>query len=134
MNDNRQLTETIIDEALQSYPQAALPPRFLAQVMTQIEALPRVQSERFRLHFLDIVLALCLGSVVTLMLVGILGYFGVVNLSWLPINALQTVSFTDDLSASTQFWLILSVILFAEIGLGAGVCVQLWQDRPYTVA
>ena len=131
MNDEHQFPETIIDESLQSYPQAALPPGFMNRIMTQVEAMPRIQPERFRLHFLDIVLALCLGSVVTIVLVAIFGYFGIVNLSWLPTYSFQAIGFINDLSASAQFWIILSTILFAEIGLGAGVCVQLWQDRPY---
>ena len=134
MNDEQQQTDTLIDEALQTYPQVNLPPGFVNRIMTQVEALPRVQPERFRLQFIDIALTLFIGGIVTALLLGIFSYFGIGNLGWLSTDALLSFSIIDSLSASARFWLILGVVLFAEIMLGAGVCVQLWQDRPYSAA
>ena len=134
MNDEQQQTDTLIDEALQTYPQVNLPPGFVNRIMTQVEALPRVQPERFRLQFIDIALTLFIGGIVTALLLGIFSYFGIGNLGWLSTDALLSFSIIDNLSASARFWLILGVVLFAEIMLGAGVCVQLWQDRPYSAA
>lgn len=133
MNNEIQRQESLLDEALESYPQVALPPDFINRIMAQVEIQPRVQPEPFRLQFIDIALASFLGGIVTLLLVAILGYFGIVNLDWLPINSLLSLNFIDNLSATARFWLILGIVLFAEIGLGAGVCVQLWQDRPYAI-
>ena len=130
MNDDYQRTELMIDDALQSYPQVALPPGLVNRIMLQVETQPRVQPERFQLQFLDIALALCFGGMITLLLVVIFATFGIVNLNWLPTNVLLSFSFIT-LSASARFWLILGLILFAEVGLGAGVCIQLWQDRSY---
>ena len=132
MNDEQQRTDTIIDEALQTYPQVVLPPGFVNRVMIQVEASPRIKPEQFRLHFLDIVLTLFIGGIVTALLLGIFAYFGIVNWGWLPAEALLSFSL-DSLSASARFWLLLGGVLLAEILLGAGVCIQLWQDRPYSV-
>lgn len=132
MNDEQQQTDTMIDEALQTYPQVTLPPGFVNRIMTQVEALPHIQPERFRLHFLDIALTLFIGGVVTALLLTVFAYFGIVNWGWLPVDTLFSFNI-DSLSASARFWLMLGVVLFAEITLGAGVCVQLWQDRPYSV-
>ncbi len=130
MNDDNQRTESMIDEVLQSYPQVALPPGLVNRIMLQVEAQPRPQPERFQLQFLDIALALCFGGMITLLLVVIFATLGIVNLNWLPANVLSSFSFIT-LSASARFWFILGIVLFAEVGLGAAVCLQLWQDRPY---
>jgi hypothetical protein len=134
MNDDIQRQEAMIDEALNSYPQVRLPPGFVNRVMVQVKDQPHVQPERFRLHFLDMALTLLIGSIVTLLLVGVFGYLGIMNLDWLPTETYFSLSFIDNLSETARFWWILGIILFAEIGLGAGVCVQLWQDRPYSAS
>jgi hypothetical protein len=134
MNDEYQQANSIITEALESYPQVSLPPGLINHIMTQVETQPRVQPERFRLQFLDIALALCFGGIVALMLVAIFATFGILNLSWLSTDTLQSFSLINDISASARLWLILGFVLFTELGLGAGVCMQLWQDRPYTTA
>ncbi|MBE2221147.1 MAG: hypothetical protein IAF02_06380 [Anaerolineae bacterium] len=133
MNDEQQV-ETIIDEALQTYPLVAVSPGFVSSVMAQVEAQPRVLPEQFRLDFLDVVMTLFIGGIVALLLLGIFAYYGIVNLAWLPLDISMPFNLMNSVSTSARFWLILAVILFAEIGLGVGVCVQLWQDRPYVAA
>lgn len=131
MNDEQQ-PETMIDQALQTYPQVTLPPGFVNRVMIQVEVLPHRQPEQFQLHFLDIILTLFIGGITTALLLGIFATFGIVTWGWLPTDALSSFSL-DSLSASARFWLILGIVLLTEILLGAGVCIQLWQDRPYSV-
>lgn len=134
MNDESQRTDAFIDEALASYPQRPLPPEFVHRVMTQIEAQPHAQPERFRLQFLDLALTLCFGGMVTLVMLTIFATFGIVDFDWMAVNTLDLLELFNNLSPSIRFWLILGIILFAELGLAAGVCIQLWQDRPYTAA
>ena len=133
MNDESQLIESLIDEALDSYPQRPLPSGFVNRVMTQVEVQAQVQPERFRLKFLDMALTLCFGGMVSLVLLAIWGTFGIVDIGWLVGDMLNLIDFVNSLLASARLWLILGIILFAELGLAAGVCIQLWQDRPYTV-
>ncbi len=133
MNDDSSRIEAMIDEALDSYPQRPLPTGFVNQVMTKVKAQSRVQPERFRLQLLDVALTLCFGGMVSLVLFAIFGTFGIVDFGWVAGDMLNPIDFVNSLSASVRFWLILGIILFAELGLVAGVCVQLWQDRPYTV-
>ncbi len=129
--EERDYQENWLDEALQSYPLADLPPGFVQRVMARVAAQPRTAVPRFRLQFLDVAVALAWSSLFVLVLVGIFSYTGQIQVEWLPVRTLT--AWLAGVPTAVSLWLGLGVIIIAEITLGLLVCTQLWQDRPYLV-
>lgn len=134
-DDNLELEsgEPGLEKSLRALPLVDLPPGFVNRVMVQVAAQPQMAPVRFRLQFLDVALAIGLGSFVTLLLVMAFWYREQMDIGWLP-TLMAYVGQGGQSSTAVLLWLALAGILAAEVAVGAFVCVQLWQDRAYTVA
>lgn len=121
-----------LEESLRVLPLADLPPGFAGRVMAQLAAQPQAAMPRFQLQFLDVALAMGLSSFVTLLLVMVSWYLEQTGVGWLP-NLLLRAEQAAQSPTAVLLWIIVAAIIAAEVVLGAFVCVQLWQDRPYAV-
>ena len=130
---NPEPTPVTLEESLHTLPLAPLPPGFVRQVMVQVAAQPQTAPPRFRLQFLDVALALALGGFMILLLSTAVWYLEQSDAGWLPALMAQIGQMAQSETA-VLLWFLIAAAIAAEIALGIFVCVQLWQDRPYTLA
>lgn len=124
-----QQSETMVEQALDEYPLAPLPPHFVRQVMVRVARLPQWQPEPFRLHWRDTVVPALMTVFVYLLLSLSLWLFGR-DVAWLPPTPALFSMNVDSLA--TVGWLSVAImILVGEIGLLMWVGVSLWWDQPF---
>ena len=120
MNEQREL-DTILDEAIESYPMAELPSNFTFRVMAEVNHHPQIKvPERFRLDYLDFLIP------------------GFLVLFFVLVTAVLTVVFNLDFdmaqlssSLSLNSWGTVGIlaILFFEMCLGVIAYFYLWSER-----
>jgi len=130
---NPEPTHVTLEESLHTLPLAPLPPGFVRQVMVQVAAQPQTAPPRFRLQFLDVALALALGGFMILLLSTAVWYLEQSETGWLPALRAQ-IGQMGQSETAVLLWFLIAAAIAAEIALGIFVCVQLWQERPYTLA
>ena len=115
--------DNLLTQALESVPQAPLPPGFVNRVMTRIEPAPL--PPRFRLQFVDLAVpAFASLLLVTLILLA-------AQTDWLPlllggetvVSPLTSFQLTPTLTA-----IIMAVV--GELALLGMLCWGLWGDSP----
>ncbi|MEZ4514592.1 MAG: hypothetical protein R3C62_22195 [Chloroflexota bacterium] len=116
-----ELHDDLLTQALESYPQAPLPPGFMRRVMAQIEPAP---LPRFRLQFVDLAVpAFASLLLVTLILLA-------AQTDWLPL-LLGGETAVFPLLSSFQPTPALTAVIMAVIGelaLLVILCWGLWGD------
>jgi hypothetical protein len=108
-------TDRLIDAALDSYPLAPLPPRFVRRTMAAIRAgSPAFPRPKFRLEFLDVALPVFFGFFgVTILGLG-LWFVNAINPLWLLQLEIRTQWYLQNLNLLPVGW-------FAGAAI-AGVC------------
>ncbi len=131
--------DALLDKALGNLPIAPLPPDFVNQVMATIETVDVAQSQsvnrspspiRFRLQFLDIVLALFWSAILAAVWLIILWWTGIMQLNWLP-PIQSTFNFGEHLATLNPSLLIGGTLLFLlELSLLGLIGLNLLGERP----
>ncbi len=116
-----ELHDDLLTQALESYPQAPLPPGFMRRVMAQIEPAP---LPRFRLQFVDLAVP-AFASLLLVMLILLAA-----QTDWLPL-LLGGETAVFPLLSSFQPTPTLTAIIMAVVGelaLLVILCWGLWGD------
>lgn len=127
MNSFDQEQDALLDNALNQLPLAPLPPGFSQQVMIAIaQSAPAV---RFRLHFIDIVLAMFWALILAIIWLVVLWVSGIINPAWLPF---ETFSFKFSTQMTPYNPLLLiggSILLLLEVSFLGLIGLNLLGDR-----
>ncbi len=127
MNNFQQEENTLLDNALNQLPLAPLPPGFTRQVMNAIGQ--NAPAVRFRLHFIDIALALFWAMVLAAVWLIVLWLTGILSPAWLSF---ESFSFKpgEQLALSNPSLLVGgSLLLLLEVSLLGLIGLNLLGDR-----
>lgn len=119
--------ETTLEAALTDFPLAPLPPRFVEQVMAQVQRYPRFQPEPFRLQFLDFALPAFWATFAMLLLALVSWSSGQWQMEWLPAWPAQLAQISTLLQG--QWGQVGVFVVLIEVMGGVVICATLWQDR-----
>jgi len=122
MMDEQTLSETMLEQAIDSYPMAELPPNFTYRVMANVQNTPQViiAQPMFRLNYLDFLIP---GFLVLFffMITAVFAYF--VNLD-IAISNLGTL-----FQVSHGRTAVLLAAIFFEVCFGIIAYFYLWSER-----
>jgi hypothetical protein len=121
---NKANQESLIDEALDTYPIAPLPPGFVRRVMNRVHARqPVMVPERFQLDIVDIAVPLF----ITLFVVMLMVIAGTSDMA--DIVELQMSGLFNATAFGANWLIILLLVLAGEIGTGTLVYLWLWGEQ-----
>jgi hypothetical protein len=127
-----QQSEAIVETALNEFPLAPLPPRFVAQVMARVAHLPQWRPEPFRLNWRDGIVP-AITTVFSYLLLTLTLWLLGRDVAWLPDAPALFSSGLDSLT--TVGWLCIAMmILVGEIGLLLWVGIGSWWDHPFLMS
>jgi hypothetical protein len=127
MNEN----DPLIDAALDSYPLAPLPPRFIGRTMAGIQAGSRL---RFRLDFLDLALPVFFG-IFGVTIIGLaLWLVNALNPLWLLELQIRAEWYAQNLNLFPVGWFAAAAVAGAGVIALTGLLLALALDRPVRAA
>ena len=127
-----QQSEVIVETALNEFPLAPLPPRFVAQVMARVAQLPQWSPEPFRLNWRDGIVP-AITTVFSYLLLTLTLWLLGRDVAWLPDTPALFSLGLDSLTTVGWFCIAL-MILVGEIGLLLWVGIGTWWDHPFLVS
>lgn len=116
---NEQFEQELV-QALDAYPQAELPPAFVARVMARVERETAVQPAPFQLQFLD----WAIPAFVSLLLVTIIVLAGQTDWLTLLLEMGETAVFPQTIPHLG----VVALAVVGELALVALICLQLWGE------
>jgi len=129
MMDEMMTEEARLDEAIDSYPLAALPPGFTQRVMKHVVYTPQLEA-RFQLHFIDLAVPAFMtvfGTAVLLTTLWLTGHWTLENVP----QPILTTSFANYLEAIPEQWLLIGfIILLLELLVSLVIASQVISDVP----
>ena len=121
--------EARLDEAINSYPLALLPPGFSQRVMAEVSRTSQFEA-RFRLQFIDLVLPAFMTVFGTAVLLTTLWLSGHWTIAGLP-QPTTAIPFSNYLEAIPDEWIGVGLmILLLELMASLVVASQIISDRP----
>ncbi len=126
--------DALLEKTLNQLPITPMPPDFVNQVMTRLDTVTAAHQPttpiRFRLQFLDVVLALFWSATLVFVWLIILWGTGMIQFAWLP-SIQPSFAFLEHLSSLNPTILIGGTMLFLlEIGLLGLIGLNLLGERP----
>jgi hypothetical protein len=136
MDEFDQRQDSLLNNALNELPLAPLPADFTKQVMRRIHLEQNEAGSAapvgFRLHFLDIVLALCWSLILVFIWLTTLWWAGLLRIDWLP-EAGADIFFVEQLSLSNPSILLAGImLLLLEMCVLGLVGLNLLGEQPPT--
>ena len=127
MNNPQKSPEDKIDDALNSYILEPLPPDFVNQVMSRVNAAATSPAPiHFRLDILDVAIPYFAASFMAIVLFMLQHWESLGGTSWAEPAAFSNA--LDNFEAGTLIFIGLIVIV--EMFIAGAVIVWLWTDRP----
>ncbi len=127
--DEMIIDETRLDEAINSYPTAPLPPGFAQRVMVEVARTPQLEA-RFRLQFIDLALPVFMTMFGTAVLLTTLWLSGYRIFEWLPQPTIS-LSIANLPEAIPDNWIGIGlIILLVELLASFIIATQVISDSP----